>query len=48
MIAAKANGYTLVPIMGKEVAKIAISGKIRKNLNVFSFQSANKRKEKNQ
>ena len=42
MIAAKANNYTLVPIMGKEVVKIAISGKIRKDLDVFSFQSANK------
>ncbi len=41
MIAATANGYTLGPIMGKEVAKIAVSGKIRKDLDIFSIKRFN-------
>ena len=41
MIAATANGYTLGPIMGKEVAKIAVSGKLRKDLDIFSIKRFN-------
>ena len=41
MIAATANGYTLGPIMGKEVAKIAVSGKTRKDLDLFSIKRFN-------
>ena len=41
MIAATANGYTLGPIMGKEVAKIAVSGKLRQDLDIFSIKRFN-------
>jgi len=41
MIAATANGYTLGPIMGKEVAKIAVRGKLRKDLDIFSIKRFN-------
>lgn len=44
-VAATANGYTLGPLMGREAARIALSGKTRKDLAPFSMNRFNKHKE---
>ncbi len=36
-VAATANGFTLGPLMGREAAAAALSGRLRQDLNAFSM-----------
>jgi|TARA_B110000305_G_C18971504_1_gene417353 glycine/D-amino acid oxidase-like deaminating enzyme len=36
-VAATANGYTLGPLMGREAAAAALSGRLRQDLEAFSM-----------
>ncbi|MFK7889562.1 MAG: FAD-dependent oxidoreductase [Granulosicoccus sp.] len=40
-IAATANGYTLGPIMGREAATLALTGRVRQDLDAFSMMRFN-------
>ncbi|MFK8081706.1 MAG: FAD-dependent oxidoreductase [Granulosicoccus sp.] len=40
-IAATANGYTLGPLMGREAATLALSGRVRQDLDAFSMMRFN-------
>ncbi|WP_417522785.1 FAD-dependent oxidoreductase [Marinovum sp.] len=41
-VAATANGYTLGPLMGREVAHAALHGTLRQDLSAFSFDRFNR------
>lgn len=41
-VAATANGYTLGPLMGREVAQAALHGTLRQDLSAFSFDRFNR------
>ncbi len=45
-IAATANGYTLGPLMGREAASIALTGRARADLAPFSIERFNQPKER--
>jgi len=40
-VAATANGYTLGPLMGREAAAAALTGRLRQDLEAFSMNRFN-------